>query len=138
MFVEQPQKSLSATLAASSTSGQAPLIRAGSSDGSSESGPGDSSMFSRLPPALRLCGLTVSPTDEELAVTTAAGKLMLLNITAAVEAREEAAGLGAEVEADAAGDAADGAAATSVAPGGDAGEADAGDCGQDCQEQVRF
>lgn len=136
MFAEQPQKSLSTTLAASSTSGQAPIARAGSTDGGSETGQADNSMFSRLPPALRVCGLTVSPTDEELAVATAAGKLMLLNIAAVVEAREEAAGLGAAVGADAAADPADGAA-TAAAPGVNAvGEAGTGDCEQDCQEQV--
>lgn len=110
-FADQPSTSLfTTTLAASSSSGQA--SPAGyKAEASSTACTGDSSPFSSLPPASRVCGLTVSPTDEELAVATAAGKVLLLNIAAAVEAREEAASLhGVEHAKVAAGDPGEGAA----------------------------
>lgn len=91
MFAAQPGHSPGSTLAADSTSGQAPARTSSSDGGSAVACTNGSSVFSSLPPVLRVCGLTVSSTDEQIAVATAAGRVMQLNITAAVEAREEAA-----------------------------------------------
>lgn len=52
---------------------------------------GASSQFVHLPPELRVIGFSVSATDDHLALATAAGKLQLLNLTAAAEAEDEAA-----------------------------------------------
>lgn len=77
------------SLTAGSSSLLAP-IASGSVAGSSVTAQSDAGPFSHLPPALRVSGLAVSTTDEHLAITTAAGKIMWLNITAALEAQEEA------------------------------------------------
>lgn len=98
----------------------ADIDRAGSSLGIMD----NISPFSYLDPALRLCGLAVSPTDEHLAISTAAGRLLLLSVAAAVEAREEAAETSRNSSS---GDAAGAAAAhpgssDGASPGGAAGE----------------
>lgn len=101
-FAGQPSSSLCGTLTGGgggSSSGQTHAF-AGSTEASSSAALGDSGPFGSLAPALRVCGLTVSPTDEQIAVATAAGKLMVLNIAAAVEAREEAASTAGAVPAD--------------------------------------
>lgn len=77
------------SLTAGSSSLLAP-IASGSVAGSSVTAQGDAGPFSHLPPALRVSGLAVSTTDEHLAIATAAGKIMWLNIAAALEAQEEA------------------------------------------------
>lgn len=130
-FAEPAGKWLPNSLAAARSSGGG-SGRASSADASiSTDGNGSmlgladasSSAFSHLPPTLRVCGLAVSATDEHLGVATAAGKLLMLNIAAAVEARE----LDAEIASSMGlpgGDAAAGAAAAAGhgADGGNAGE----------------
>lgn len=88
-FAEAHTGSSQGLPAGSSTSGRSPQST-DSVDGSSGHLPGQAGLFGDLQPALRVCGLAVSTTDEHLAVATA-GKLMLLNITATLEAQEEAA-----------------------------------------------
>lgn len=85
-------------LAHMQSSGRASSIDA-SSAGNINSAVGrlDCRPFSHLPAALRVCGLAVSATEEYLAVATAAGKLMLLNIASAAEAQADAASQGSEV-----------------------------------------
>ncbi|KAF6260716.1 hypothetical protein COO60DRAFT_1637364 [Scenedesmus sp. NREL 46B-D3] len=70
-----------------------------------------SNSSSALAADARVMGLTVSVTDDHIALTTAAGKLLLLDITAAVAAMDEAAETAATAAAVAAGSSDAGAAA---------------------------
>jgi hypothetical protein len=111
-------------LAASSSPGPSLAAADIDTDSSSVGISDDASPFSYLDPALRLCGLAVSPTDEHLAISTAVGRLLLLNVAAAVEAREEAA------EASSNSSSGDAVGAAALHPGSSDGASPAGAAGE--------
>lgn len=90
MFAGPVASLADAALTASSSPGPSLAGAEMDADSSSLGIMDDTSPFNHLDPAVRVCGLAVSPTDEHLAISTAAGRLLLLNTAAAVEAREEA------------------------------------------------